>query len=305
MGFEQALHRELAPYLSDPPAMAAGGAGKRGVLHLQFKRDGPGYTRLTHLYRQTPLIVQQALYFDRHLPQMSCVYILSAAGPQVDGDRYEICVEAGPEAEVHLSTGAATKLASMRHNFVSSELHISLGPRAYVEYLPLPLIPCRHSRLWSTTEFVIDPTATLIYTDCTLAGRCCHQNELFAYDLLAFNLRAVRPTGEELFGERVVLQPPLHHPLQGELNTERIHFATALIFTPAEHHAAIEERLKGWVCMESECAFALLRLPLEAGFLCRMTASRSDWLIKKLRLAASEVRAVVKGVSIPEEFPWR
>lgn len=305
MGFKEAPHRELAPYRSDPPAMAAAGAGKRGILHLQFERDKQGYTRLTHLYRQTPLIAQQALYFDRRMPQMACLYILSAGGPQVDGDRYEIRIKAGAESEVHLSTGAATKVASMRHNFVGSELHINLGPGAYVEYLPLPLIPCRHSRLWSSTELNIDPTATLLYTDCTLAGRYHHQNELFAYDLLAFELLAKRPSGKELYLERFILRPPHRHPLPEQLNPGRMHFASALIFTPVEHHAAIEKRLKGWVCMEPESAFALLRLPHEAGFLCRLTASRSDWLTRKLRAVASEVREVVKGVSLPEEFPWR
>lgn len=305
MEFETQNFPELAPYRGDPPAMAAGGAGKRGVLQLHFERDHTGRTVLRALRRQTPLIAQQALYFDRNLPQMACLYILSAGGPQVDGDRYRIEVRAEADSELFLSTGAATKVASMRHNFVGSRLRIELGARGYLEYLPLPTIPSRHSRLWCGTELVVEPTATLLYTDCYLAGRYHYQQELHAYDLLSLNLEVRRPSGQRLYCERMVRQPSDEQSLGELLSSRRIHFASALILTPHEHQSAIEAALSRFVGLEAKWGFALLRLPHEAGFLCRLTASRSDWLLRRLRQIASSVRQVVKGVPLPEEFPWR
>ena len=60
--------------------------GKRGYLRLGFELDGRGRSILRDLERRAPIIVQQALYFDEQMPDLPCVYILSAGGPVVEGD---------------------------------------------------------------------------------------------------------------------------------------------------------------------------------------------------------------------------
>ena len=80
---------EMAPYLDTPLAMYVGAPGKHGYLRLGFEIDPRGKSILRDLDRRAPLIVQQALYFDKGMPEMPCVYILSSGGPNVEGDRYQ------------------------------------------------------------------------------------------------------------------------------------------------------------------------------------------------------------------------
>lgn len=297
--------RELRPYLGDPPAMAAGGAGKQGYLYLGFECNNEGKTLLRHWERRAPMIVQQALYFDERLPSMACVYMLSAGGPQVDGDRYRCEVHAGAQSEVHLSTGAAIKVATMHYNFASSEQHFRLDDGAYMEYLPEPVIPARGARLWSQTELTIAPSATLFYGECYLSGRHHHLEERFQYDLLSLNLRAQRPSGEELFCEKILLEPARHTPTGLGVMGRYELFATALILTPPPQREAILKRVRELIGFRSEWALGILRLPSDAGLVCRILSRQSDEAKRLLRTLCSATREVVKGVPMPEEFPWR
>jgi urease accessory protein len=166
-----AAAKEMAPYLAEPTAMPVGSPGKTGYLRLGFELDDEGRSILRDLERRTPLIVQQELYFDEGMPEMPCVYILSSGGPNVDGDRYEQRFTVREGAFAHVSTGAATKLAEMRCNCSGLRQHFELEAGAYLEYLPEPTIPCRHTRFIADTTIRIDPTATLFYAEIYMSGR--------------------------------------------------------------------------------------------------------------------------------------
>lgn len=302
---EESLPRELRPFAADPPAMAAGGAGKCGSLRLGFSRDAEGITRLVQWERHAPMIVQQALYFDEQLPRMACVYILSAGGPEVDGDRYAVEVQLGPGAELFLSTGAATKVATMRHNFSAYKQRFTLDKGAYMEYLPEPLIPSRGSRRWSSTELCVEPSATLFYGESYLSGRRYHHGEQFLYDLLTMNLSVKRPMGEELLREKILLEPARVDPTsRGMLGRYEI-FSTALILTPPEVRDRLIELIRPLIGFHKEYALGFLRLRREAGVLCRLLSTRSEVAKEHLRHLCSLTRQIVKGVPMPEEFPWK
>ncbi len=302
---------ELDPYRRDPPAMRAAGAGKRGYLRLGFEREAATAdnrarrTLLRDWERRAPLIAQQALYFDEQLPEMACLYLLSAGGPYVDGDRYRMEFRLGAESEVHISTGAATKIASMRHNFAASEIKIRLDKKAYMEYLPEAVIPCRHSRLYSQTELCVDPTATLFFSECYLAGRSHHHGERFAYDLLSLSLQVRRPDQKDLFKEKILLQPAFGHPAQMGIMGSYEVFASALILTPEQNHEALCKTLSPLIGFGPKSAFGILHLPAKAGLLCRILASGSEIAKGQLRHLCSVVRQQIKGVPLPKEFPWR
>ena len=140
-----AAAKEMSPYLEEPKAMPVGTPGKTGYLYLGFELDGDGRSIMRDLDRHAPLIVQQELYFDEGMPEMPCVYILSSGGPNVDGDRYEQHFVVREGAYAHISTGAATKLAEMRYNYSGLKQVFELEENAYLEYLPEPTIPCRHT----------------------------------------------------------------------------------------------------------------------------------------------------------------
>ena len=138
--------REMQPYLAPPSAMYVGAPGKHGYLRMGFELDKNGKSIMRDLERRVPLIVQQELYFDRIWKELPCVYILSSGAANVDGDRYQQDIYLKKDSFAWVSTGAATKLAEMKHNYSGMRQHITLEEGAYLEFMPEPVIPCRDTR---------------------------------------------------------------------------------------------------------------------------------------------------------------
>lgn len=181
---------------------------KRDISIWVLKLDGDGKSIMRDLDRHAPLIVQQELYFDEGMPEMPCVYILSSGGPNVDGDRYEQHFVVREGAYAHISTGAATKLAEMRYNYSGLKQVFELEENAYLEYLPEPTIPCRHTRFIADTAIRIAPSATLFYSEVYMSGRKYFDGgETFQYDILSVCSHAERPDGEQLFREKFIIRP--------------------------------------------------------------------------------------------------
>lgn len=298
--------KEMAPYLAEPKAMPVGTPGKTGYLFLGFELDGQGRSIMRDLDRRAPLIVQQELYFDEGMPEMPCVYILSSGGPNVDGDRYEQRFTVRKGAFAHLSTGAATKLAEMRCNYSGLRQHFELEADAYLEFLPEPTIPCRHTRFIADTTIRIDPTATLFYAEIYMSGRKYFgDGERFAYDVLSVTTRAERPDGERLFREKFVVRPAAHTPaLLGEMEGYDV-FANAIVLTPPDEAERIYARTDAFIDRASCTAAGITRLPNGCGLLYKALGTETGPVKRLVRRFCSTVREEVKHRPLPEEFPWR
>src|ERR1700730_19356800 len=109
---------EFAPCREELKQMPSGAPGKNGVLDMSFVRERDRSV-LAHLYRQAPLLVQQALYWDEHLPGLPCVYIITTSGCVLQGDRLDISITVGAGAMAHVPTQSATKIYQMDANFAA------------------------------------------------------------------------------------------------------------------------------------------------------------------------------------------
>jgi urease accessory protein len=316
---------ELVAYQEEPKAMRVGTPGKEGYLRLVFEKDErlneEGRTVLREWERRVPLIVQQALYFDEQLPGMACVYILASGGPNVDGDRFRQDITLRRGAMVYLSTGAATKLAEMQYNHSALTQHIRLEEDAYLEYLPEPVIPCRHTRFASATCLQVAPSATVCYAEIYTPGRRFYQREdgvgrpedegarkgeCFEYDVLAVGIRGERPDGKLLFTERWVVEPHQHHPRQtGIMGRQYEVLGSVVVMTPKEHAEAIYASTPAFIDDSRGLAAGPSRLPNEAGIIYKVLGKDTMTVKRLVREFASTVRKTVKGKPIPEEFPWR
>lgn len=278
---------------------------KQGRLEMGFEVDSRGHTILRHLHRKVPIVVQQALYFDEQLPTLPCVYILSSGGPYVDGDRYEQTISLGDNAMAHISTGAATKVATMYKDHCRLTQHISLGAKSYLEWLPLPTIPHRGARLVSHTEVELHPTASLFYAESYTSGRT-HHGEEFDYDYIDSSLTVAhkRKQGCEPFmRERMRVEPHLLSPQRlGTMGGYR-HYATALMLAPQEVTLQLYEALAPKI--EPEVAVSVALLGNDAGVVVRLLCRESQLLRQKLRSLCSLFRQHIKGCPLPDEFPWR
>ncbi|WP_170984314.1 urease accessory protein UreD [Rhodoligotrophos defluvii] len=295
---------ELSRYRDEPKQLPSGGLGKDAFLRLGFRRRGER-TALLELHRRAPLLVQQALYWDEEMPSLPCVSIISNAGGILQGDRYAIEIDLAENAEAHVTTQAATKIHEMDANFAAQTQDITLAAGSYLEYLPHPVIPHRHSRFISDTRIVIDPDATLLYSEILMPGRKHYgDGEIFTYDLFSSSLHAERPDGTPLFAEKFVIAPEnadIRNPaVMGKFDV----FANVLLLTPkvhadrlfAEIEPVIDETL-GWAAGAS-------RLPGEAGLIYKVLGMETQLVRTKVRAFWSLVRQQVKGVPVPDEFLW-
>ena len=307
--------KDIAPYLTathdddrrrQTVGAPAASHGKHGYLRLGFELDSRGRSILRDLERRAPLIVQQELYFDECWPDLPCVYILSSGGPNVDGDRYEQHFEVRRDACAHISTGAATKLAEMRRDYSSLRQTVRLDEGAYMEYLPEPVIPCRHTRFAAVTDIDIDPSATLFWSEIYLCGRRWFGGgERFAYDILSVCTRARRPDGQSLFREKFVIRPSESSPdTTGVMNGYDV-FANAVVLTPRGNADALLSSSRAFIDREAGTAAGVTRLPNDSGLILKVLSRTTEPAKRIVRRFCSAVRMQVMGRPLFDDFPWR
>lgn len=298
--------REMSSYLEEPKAMYVGAPGKHGYLNLGFEIDPRGKCILRDLDRRAPLIVQQELYFDEEMPAMPCVYILSSGGPNVDGDRYEQNITVRKDAFAFISTGAATKLAEMHYNYSGLVQNITLEEGAYLEFLPEPVIPCRHTRFISDTRMRVAPSATVFYSEIFMGGRKYYkEGELFEYDILSVCTHGERPDGTPLFREKFIICPDRQSPRSLGVMSHYDVFANVIVMTPPEHADALYGKVKAFIDPERKLAAGITHLPNNSGLLYKVLGMEAGPVKKLVREFCSLVRQEIKGHPLPEEFPWR
>lgn len=298
--------REMSPYLEEPKAMYVGAPGKHGYLRLGFELDRDGKSILRDLDRRHPLIVQQELYFDEGMPEMPCVYILSSGGPNVDGDRYRQDITVKKDAFAWVSTGAATKLAEMRYNYSGLVQNILLEDNAYLEFMPEPVIPCRHTRFISDTRLCVAETATVFYSEIFMGGRKYYkEGELFEYDILSVCSHGERPDGRQLFREKFVIDPKIEHPRNLGVMGNFDVFANVLVMTPKDKAEEIYAKTEAFIDRKRKLAAGITYLPNDAGLLYKVLGMEPGPVKKMVRAFCNIVRQTIKGKEVPAEFPWR
>jgi urease accessory protein len=260
---------------------------------------------LAHLYREAPLLVQQALYWDEHLPGLPCVYVITTSGCVLQGDRFDISVAVGDDAMAHVTTQAATKVHRMDGDFAAQSQRLELAENAYLELLPGPVIPHRHSRFVARTEAVVADSATLLSAELLQPGRKHHgDGELFEYDLYSSELTASRPDGTALFSEKLVVEP-WRYPVRqaGAMGTFDV-VANVVLVTPPRHAATIFEQVVSGADAAAGCMAGASRLPNDAGLVYKVLGMETEPVKAKVRAFWDLVRREVAGAPAPAARSW-
>ncbi|MFG1777903.1 urease accessory protein UreD [Micromonospora sp. NPDC049048] len=298
--------RELEPYQDQPAQLPAASNGKVGVLRLGFERRGER-TILHDLYRQSPLLVQRALYWDEEMPQLPCVMILTTSGGVLQGDRLHVDVDLAPGSQAHLVTQSATKIQEMDANYGTQIQRFTLAEDAYLEYLPEPTIPYRGSRFVTDTRVRLPASATLLYGEILQPGRKHYRDgELFAYDLFSCSVRAERPDGRQLFVEKFVAAPATFEAARVGV-MDRFHiFGNVVLLTGPERAARVYERTSAPVWDErTPLASAVSRLPNDAGLVFKVLGQETEPVRAAVRAFCVAAREEVTGHTFPPAFSWR
>lgn len=296
---------ELAPYQTQPAQMPAASVGKVGRLRLCFAQRGER-TILAHIYRQAPLLVQRALYWDEEMPEMACVYVLTTSGGILQGDRLGIDIELAAGARAHVTTQAATKIQQMDANYGVQTQRVTLAADSYLEYLPEPTIPYRDSRFLTHTELRVEPSATLLYGETLMPGRKYHAGgEIFAYEVFSSMLRAARPQGPELFVEKFLIEPGRHDVARlGVMGGFHV-FANVVLMTPPEVAARVFDRTTPTWDDGTPLIAAASRLPNDAGLIYKVLGTESEPVRDAVRAFCAIAREEAVGRAVPRPFAWR
>lgn len=302
---ELANARELAPYQDEPAQLPAAAPGKVGKLRLRFADRG-GRTVLADCYRQSPLLVQRALYWDEAMPEMACVFVVTTSGGLLQGDRLsiELAVEAG--ARAHVTTQSATKIQEMDANYAAQLQQITLAEDAYLEYLPEPVIPYRHSRFLTQTRVTLPESATLLYAEIHLPGRKYYRGgEIFEYDLFSSTLRAARPAGPDLFVEKFLIEPARFGvDRRGVLGGFHV-FANVILLTAPQRAQRVFDRTEPIWDEAAHLAAGVNRLPNDAGLIYKVLGMETEPVRDVVRRFCAHARREAVGRDTPPAFSWR
>ena len=300
-----AAPREFAAYGDEPPQMRSGAVGKSGRLRLGFEqRDGR--TILADLESRAPCLAQRALHCDDALPDMAWLFMITTAGCVLQGDRLALEVSLGAGARAHLTTQSATKIHSMDANYAQQTQSFTLGEGAYLELLPEPLIPHRLARYASDTRITIPPSASMLCSEIVQPGRRHHHpDECFGATLLSLATRAVRPGGETLFSERLLIEP-LRNPMRQSGVMEGFEvLGNVILCTPADKAERIHARVGAEVDLEQGVAFGACRLPNDAGLVYKVLGRETAQVKARVRDFWEVARQEITGAEIPPPFFWR
>jgi urease accessory protein len=295
---------ELAAYQDEPRQMPSGAPGKNGALDMSFARRGDKSV-LAHLSRTAPLLVQQALYWDEHLPGLPCVYVITTSGCVLQGDRLDVAITVGDSAMAHVTTQSATKIHQMDANYAAQTQRLTLADGAYLELLPGPVIPHRRSRFVTRTEATVAESATLLTAELLLPGRIHHGGgELFEFDLYSSAFTAIRPDGTPLFAEKLVAEPRLHPVRQaGVMGTFNV-MANVIVVTPPSRMRAIFSQVVPGFDEANRCVAGASRLPNDAGLIYKVLGMDTEPVKAKVREFWELVRRAVTGARVPAARPW-
>ncbi|MBP3425306.1 MAG: urease accessory protein UreD [Rikenellaceae bacterium] len=292
------------PHTMQPYADSRATGRTHGALDMLFERTADGRHILSRLSRRAPMIVQQALYFDSQWPELPCVYTLSSGGPQVEGDRYSQRIELRAGAAAHIASGAATKVAEMTRDYSAVDTLITLGEESYLEWLPEPTILCRGARLHTSTRLVVNPSATLVYSEIYMAGRL-HRGERWEFDIMSARTTASWTDGRPLWNEHLVVNPNSESIRTAGVMTHFDVWGSVTVLTRGEYADQIYDMLPSELTAEGDVAVGVTHLPNGAGLAVRIVGDESARVKACVRGVCDRVRRVVCGRRLPEEFPWR
>jgi urease accessory protein len=295
---------ELARYQEGPGQMRSGAPGKHGVLQMGFVRRGDRSV-LAHLHRKAPLLAQQALYWDEHLPGLPCVFMITTSGCVLQGDRLDVSISVAPEAMAHVTTQAAAKIHQMDANFAAQSMQLDVADHAYLEMLPGPVIPHRHSRFVSSATASVAATGTLLISEIVLPGRKYHGNgEAFEYDVYSSELAITRPDGRALCTEKLVCQPGRDPVRRAGVMGEFDVFANVTLAAPPRLADAVLERTEAEIDARAGYMAGASRLPNDAGLAYKVLGTETEQVRAKVREFWRVVRHEVLGAAIPEPRAW-
>lgn len=231
--------------------------------------------------------------------------MITTSGGVLQGDRADISITVGADAMAHVTTQSAMKIHQMDADFGSQRQRLALAENAYLELLPGPTIPHRHSRFLARTEATVAESATLLSAELLQPGRKHHgEGELFEYDLYSSALTASRPDGTALFTEKLIVEP-WRQPVRRAGTMGRFDvLANVFLITPLRHAEQIFEQVIPGASSDRDGMAGASRLPNGAGLAYKVLGMETEPVKAHVRAFWNLVREEVLGAPVPPARLW-
>jgi urease accessory protein len=104
--------------------------------------------------------------------------LINTAGGLAEGDRMATGIEAGPGADLVLTTAAAEKVYKSEGDTTSVDVTLRLGSGARLDWLPQETILFDRARLARRLDVDLAPDASLLLFEATVFGRAAHEERV-------------------------------------------------------------------------------------------------------------------------------
>jgi len=316
---ESVPHPAFAAYADESvPGATVGAPGKDGRLELRFGVDRDGDTNLVRDLARAPFHVSGTLGHDPH-PRGETVYVQSPSEGVAQGDRRSVTVEVGAEAVAHVSTQSSTKVLSMGHNYAESDIALSVGADAHLDYVPAPTILHGDARYHEALTVELAPSATAVVGEVVVPGRLA-RGERFEFERYLSEFQA-RSDGDLLAADATHLAPGESDPTAPGVLGEFTVLGTLYVLAPGGERGELSDRLHAVVADEERAGAAddadhggadderrnddtvragATALPNDAGVAVRALGHRAETVTGTVHDAWDEARTALLGVGAPD-----
>ncbi len=183
--------------------------GSPTLLHLLFELSQNDSTILRVKRQEPPWRVLRGF----PLPTgETLAHVHNVSGGILDGDSLECRIDVASGAQAQVTTTGATRVYRSRstERVALQRVAVTLGERAYLEYLPDQLIPFAGARFTQQAHVTLESGAALFWWDMLAPGREA-SGEIFRYESLAASLELIA-CGEPIAIERWTIAPLLRNP---------------------------------------------------------------------------------------------
>ncbi len=288
------IPKEVQKYDSEIKQLEVGKSGKVGILEIELKQDNSKKTSITKQYSQVPLQIQRAVYYEKSLPGMAFLYIISPSGGILQGDRYQIEITLKNNATAHITTQGATRIYSMNSNFASQITNITVEENCYLEYIPDQIIPYHDSRYYQKVNLNVHDDATMIYSEILTPGRMA-MNEFFDYDICY--LRTHCKNQEQKFRclENMKIEPKSKNlNSKGILGEHKI-LGTVYILTKKQRVIELEEMINGNLEDTENILIGTSVLPNESGIIVKILGNDTEKIFELVYKVVEICRKKILG----------
>ncbi|RNJ75479.1 MAG: urease accessory protein UreD [Nitrosopumilus sp. B06] len=285
---------QISAFDSETRQLGVGKSGKNGLLQIKLRRDSEE-TVLADAYSEIPLHIQRVL---RCGDSLAYLYMVSASGGILQGDRYRIDINMEEDSRAHVTTQGATRIYSMDSNCATQVVNVRLEKGAYLELVPDQIIPYRDSRFYQETSLDVHSESTMVYSEMLAPGRV-GMGESFQYDACCLKMTARDQHGTYRMTDSACIEPKKRKMQGFGVMGEYDIVGTVYILTPARYVSELCEKVNLILADRGIFGGATITRN-DAGVLVRILGDRTEKIRDAVLGVAGAVRESVIGVPFSE-----